>query len=392
MSTVIIAGVGMTDFGKFTPRSPKTMVTEAVTSALADSGIGANEVDTVYVSNAFGGSIQGQVSVRGQVWLGDTPLAGIPVFNVENACAGGGSAISLARTAIIAGEVNTAVVVGVEKMTAPDKSRAIQAMEGALDQEGLPELRESLGLTFSSGSPFMHVYANFAESYMARSEATMRDFASIAAKTHANGALNPRAQYRTTMSAAEILSARQVQGPLTVPMCAPIGDGAAAIILTSAHHDPGDRPQVRLSASAVGAGRRGDDGVLVSSTAARAFELAGIAPTDVDVLEIHDAASPAEMIVLEELGIVGAGEAVGLVRDEQTALGGKVPVNPSGGLISKGHPLGATGVAQVVELADQLWDRAGPRQVAGARVAVAENAGGYLGPDAAAAAVSILSR
>jgi acetyl-CoA acetyltransferase len=142
----------------------------------------------------------------------------------------------------------------------------------------------------------------------------------------------------------------------------------------------------------VGAGKRGRDDQLVRETARRAFERAGVAPSDVDVIELHDAAAPAELIVLEDLGLAAPGDAVGLVRSGATALGGRLPTNPSGGLVSKGHPLGATGVAQIFELVEQLRGEAGPRQVSGARVAVAENAGGYLGPEAAAAAVTILSR
>ncbi|WP_375003009.1 thiolase family protein [Aeromicrobium sp. CTD01-1L150] len=391
MNAVDIAGVGMTEFGKFPDRSPRSLVHEAVSAALTDAGMDGARVGAVYVSNAFGGSLQGQDSVRGQVWLGETDVAGAPVFNVENACAGGGSAISLARTAIVAGEVDVAVAVGVEKLTHPDRSKAITAMMGALDQEELPALRRSLGLS-DGGSPFMRVYAGFAEAYMARSGATQEDFARVAAKTHAHGALNPRAQHRRAISVEEVLAARPVEGPLTVPMCAPIGDGAAAVVLTSAALASAGGSPVRLLASVVGSGRRGEDGLLVPGTARRAFDAAGISPQDVDVLEVHDAASPAELIVLEELGIAGPGEAVGLVRAGETALGGRIPVNPSGGLVSRGHPLGATGVAQVVELTDQLRARSGDRQVEGARLAVAENAGGYLGPDAAAAAITVLAR
>jgi len=323
------------------------------------------------------------------VWLDGTPLAGVPVFNVENACASGSSALSLARTAIAAGEAENVLVVGVEKLTHEDKRRSLAVMAGAMDQERLPELRRSLGLTDASASPFMQVYANYARSYMDRSGATAEDFALVAAKSHANGALNDRAQFRKRLTPEEILAARQVAGPLTVPMCAPIGDGAAAAVLTAS--PPAPARAVKLLASVVGAGVRGEDDDLVRRTAERAFDKAGVAPEDVDVAEVHDAAAPAEMIVIEELGLVPDGKAVAMVRAGETAIGGRLPVNPSGGLISKGHPLGATGVAQVFELVTQLRGEAGSRQVPRARVAVAENAGGYLGPQPAAAAVSVLT-
>lgn len=391
--TVYIAGVGMTPFGKFMDRSSGSLVAEVVRDVLSDSGVRPEQVELAYVANAFAGTIHGQESVRGQIWLTGTPIAGVPVFNIENACAGGGSALALARMSIASGEADVALAIGVEKMTHPEAGKALAAMEGALDQERLEELRGSLGLR-SGQSPFMRIYAGFAEQYMARSDATPVDFARVAAKSHSNGALNPKAQYRTAMTTEQVLAGRSVSGPLTVPMCAPVGDGAAAVVLVSERVAAGlDRSGlVRLLASVVGSGKHGEEGTLVPATARRAFGRAGVDPADVDVVEVHDAASPAELIALEELGIVGTGEAVHMLRREELALGGRLPVNPSGGLVSKGHPLGATGLAQVAELVDQLRGRAGARQVDGARVAVAENAGGYLGPDAAVAAVSVLAK
>lgn len=393
MTDVRVTGVGMTSFGKFPERTPRELVREAVRAALTDATTPPEAIDAVYVGNVFAATMQGQESVRGQVWLDDTPLAGVPVFNVENACASGSTAVSLGRTAIAAGEAGTVLALGVEKLTHPEKNRALLAMEGAMDQERLPQLRQSLGLPENGGSPFMQVYADYARAYMEDSGATQEDFASVASKSHAHGALNPRAQFRERLSAADILAARAVAGPLTVPMCAPVGDGAAAAVLTCENQSgPGAHRAIRLLASVVGSGQRGRADQLVQQTAARAFERASVGPEDVDVLEVHDAASPAEMIVLEELGITGPGGAVGLVRSGDTSLGGRIPTNPSGGLVSKGHPLGATGLAQVVELVEQLRGEAGARQVDGARVAVAENAGGYLGPEAAAAAVTVLAR
>ncbi len=392
MTDVAIVGVAMTEFGKFATRTPRMMVKAVVETALADAGMSADEIDAVYVANVFAGSMQGQESVRGQVWLDGTALAGVPLFNVENACASGSTALSLGRTAIAAGEAQSVLVLGVEKMTHPDKERALRVMEGAMDQERLPQLRRSLGLEEGAGSPFMQVYADYARAYMARSGATAEDFARVAAKNSAHGARNPRAQFRKALSVDEILAGRRVAGPLTVPMCAPIGDGAAAAVLTARPRAEAGARAIRLRDCVVGAGVRERDDRLVSETARRAFERAAVAPADVDVIEVHDAAAPAEMIVLEELGFVGPGAAIGLVRAGETSLGGRLPTNPSGGLVSKGHPLGATGLAQIFELVEQLRGEAGPRQVEGARVGVAENAGGYLGPEAAAAVVSVLSR
>lgn len=390
--TVRIAGVGMTCFGKFLHRSARDLADEAVREAIADAVLDPQRVEAVFVANAFAGTVHGQESIRGQAWLSDGPLAGVPIINIENACAGGGSALALARSAVAAGDAETALAIGVEKMTHPDRSRSLRAMEGALDQERLSDLRAALGLC-ANESPFMRIYAQFAESYMASSGATAADFARVASKSHANGARNRRAQYRAEMSPEDVLAGRAVAGPLTVPMCAPIGDGAAAVLVVSdtvAAELEGET--VRLLASVVGSGRRDAEDRLVPDAARRAFDRAGVAPEDVDVLEVHDAASPAELIALEKLGIVGPGRAVEMLRRGDLELGGRLPVNPSGGLVSKGHPLGATGLAQIVELVDQLRGRCGPRQVEGARIAVAENSGGYLGPGAAAAAVSVIAR
>lgn len=391
MEGVVMAGVGMTRFGKLPDRTPRSLVAEAVAEALDDAGLTGAEVGGVYVANAFGGTLLGQESVRGQVWLSGGPLEGLPTVNVENACAGGGTALALAATAIVAGQTEIAVAVGVEKLTTEERGRAVAAMEGAMDQERLPQLRRSLGVP-EGVSPFMRIYAGFAERYLAASDATPRDFALVASKTHGHGVRNPRAQYRTPFTVEEVLEARTIAGPLTLPMCAPLGDGAAAVVLTAGSVRHGDGPPpVRVLAAAVGAGRVGAYGELVPGTAHRAYEQAGVGPEDVDVLEIHDAASPAELIALEELGIAEPSEAVAMVRAGVTTIGGRLPVNPSGGLVSRGHPLGATGLAQVVELADQLRGRAGDRQVADVRIALAENAGGFLDPDAAAAAITILA-
>jgi acetyl-CoA acetyltransferase len=390
MTTALIAGVGMTEFGHAPGRTPRSLLAEAVNEAIADADLGATPIDLVVVANAFAGTLQGQESVRGQVWLQGGQLGGIPLFNIDNACAGGGSALAVARMAVVSGQARVVVAAGVEKLSHEDRRRPLEAMERALDQERLPELRQSLGLPEQGGSPFMEVYARFAEQYMAETGATANDFAIVAAKNHANGARNPKAQRRVSITVEQVLAARSIAGPLTRPMCAPIGDGAAAVVVAAEDAFPAKKT-VRIRATAVGAGGVGERGRLVASTAQRAYEEAGLGPQDVDVIELHDAASPAELIVLDELGITRPGGAIGLVRDGATALTGRLPVNPSGGLISRGHPLGATGLAQIVELTQQLLGRAGSRQVPGARVALAENAGGYLGPDAAAAVVTVLA-
>jgi acetyl-CoA acetyltransferase len=389
MREVVIAGVGMTRFGKLLDTGFPALVGESVTAALSDAGATPAGVELVVYSNSAAGIIQGQESVRGQHAVRGSGLEGVPLINVENACASGSTALNQAWLAVAAGQVELAVAVGAEKLHHADRSRGFAAMTAALDQDRLGEIRDELGSS-GTGSVFMDVYARYARWYADRTDATPADFAQVAVKNHAHGALNPKAQYGGTLTVDEVLGARPISGALTLPMCAPLSDGAAAVVVTTPERARAlDAAPVRLLATVIGAGRPGVYGDLVPATAKRAYDVAGIGPEDVSVVECHDAASPAELIVTEELGLAAPGGGVGLLRSGATALGGRLPINPSGGLGSKGHPVGATGLAQVVELADQLRGRAGARQVPGARIGLAENAGGYLGPDAAAATVTI---
>jgi acetyl-CoA acetyltransferase len=390
MRDAVVAGVGMTAFGKHTDTPYTALVTDAVRQALADAGCGPGDVQLVYYANTGAGLVQGQESVRGQYAVRGSGLEGIPLVNVENACASGSTALNQAWLAVASGHADVAIAVGAEKLTHPDKSRSFAVMTAALDQTRLAEIRGELA--GGSGSVFMDIYARFATWYMDRTDATAQDFARITVKNHAHGALNPKAQYGGRLTVEEVLSARAISGPLTLPMCAPMSDGAAAVVVTTpAVAARWGASAVRLAATVIGAGMPGTYGQLVPATARRAYEMAGVGPADLDVIECHDAASPAELIVTEELGLCPPGDAVKLLRAGDTALGGRLPVNPSGGLGSRGHPIGATGLAQVVELADQLRGRCGARQVPGARVGLAENAGGYIGPDAAVASITVLT-
>ncbi|HEY1971648.1 MAG TPA: thiolase family protein [Pseudonocardia sp.] len=393
MREVVIAGVGMTAFGKFLDRGVKSLVAESVGAAVADAGgAGADRgIEMIYYANTASGVMHGQHSVRGQHAMREAGLNGIPLINIENACASGSTALNQAWLAVGSGQVDVALAVGAEKLYHPDKARAFAAMSSALDQDRLDEIFAEIGGGGGDRSAFMDVYAKMAIRYMERTGATQEDFARVAVKNHDHGALNPKAQYRTRFTLDEVMAARPISGPLTLPMCSPIGDGSAAVIVTTPEIAARwGAEAVTVLATRIGASNPGIDGELVPGVARRAFEQAGIAPSDVDVLECHDATAPAELIVLEELGLAEPGRAVGMLRRGDTRIGGALPVNPSGGLESKGHPIGASGLAQVVELADQLRGRCGARQVDGARIGVAENAGGYMGPDAAVATVTIL--
>lgn len=399
MSAAVIAGAGMTAFAKHRHRTLRDLVTEATTSALTDANADAGEVEAVFFGNAAAGLLSGQEMIRGQVLLQGTGLEGTPLVNVENACASSSTAARLAWQAVVSGEVEVAVAIGAEKMVGPDRERPFRALAGALDVErtGLSDFVLGLDSGVEAGGPgarsvFMDLYAADARAYLDRSEASIEDFAAVVSKTRYHGSLNPRAQFRAPVSLEEVLASRMIAPPLTRDMCSPIADGAACLVIASRGWRGASADAVAIRAMAMGAGvaNRGSD--LVRRTASSAYEAAGISPEDLDVLEVHDAAASAELEILEELGIAAEGEASQLVRSGSTRLGGALPVNTSGGLISRGHPIGATGAAQLVELVDQLRGRAGERQVADAKVGLAENAGGHLGTEPAVCVVSVLSR
>ncbi len=400
MRDVFISGVGMTEFGKFPGSSVRKLAVRATDTALADAGAAVEDIEMVFFANAVQGLLTGQEMVRGQVALRETGLLGIPMVNVENACASASTAAHLAWMAVASGQVDVALAVGAEKLTHPDKKRSFEAIGTAVDLEGLDELKAEIyrddpnAEAGTDRSFFMDVYADMGKRYTARTGATAEDFAAVAVKSHQHGALNPRAQYRSLVTVEEVLGSRMVSDPLTLLMCSPIGDGAAAVVLCSEEFAARSQaPRVRVRASSLVSGRVGAwPDSAAERAAAKAYEMAGLGPRDLDVVEVHDAAAPAELIIMEELGLCALGDAPKLLAARDTTLGGRIPVNTSGGLISKGHPVGATGCAQLVELTEQLRGQAGDRQVQGARVGLAENGGGYLGPDPAAVCVTILSR
>jgi acetyl-CoA acetyltransferase len=392
---VLVAGAAMTRFGKFMDCTIRSLAEEATRAALADANTEAADVGMVFFANATAGLITGQEMIRGQVALRYTGLLGIPIVNVENACASGSSAFSLACMAVGSGVVDVALAVGAEKMTHPDKATSFGAIATAVDLLQADAQLQPAPAAEGKRSFFMDVYAAKARAYMDESGARVDDFARVAVKNHSHGALNPKAQYRDEVSGEEVLSSREISWPLTLLMCSPVGDGAAAVVVCSDDfaRRAGVTPvRVRASALVSGTDRNRGETSAVERAATQAYERAGIGPDEIDVVEVHDAAAPAELIAYEQLGLCGRAEGPRLLESGATALGGRVPVNTSGGLLSKGHPIGATGCGQIVELVDQLRGRAGGRQVEGARVALAHNEGGFLDPDAAATVITILSK
>lgn len=390
---VYVAGVGMTPFGRHADATLKTLTAEAVSEALGDAGLGVESVELAFFANAIGGSITGQEMVAGQVALRSAGVWGIPVINVENACASASSAFNLAVHAVSSGAHEAVLAVGTEKMTHPDRRRSLAAIGGATDVE---EVFGPEGPAASDRSYFMDLYAEQARAYLDSTDATVEDFARVAVKNQRHGAANPRAQYgSTTITVAEVLAARGIVTPLTLPMCSPVSDGSAAVVLVGRDLAARlDRQRVAVAASVITSGTPSSSTAAsaVARATARAFERAGFGPEDLDLVELHDATASAELALYEDLGLCDPGGAAELIRHDRTTFGGSVCVNPSGGLLAKGHPIGATGIAQIVEATDQLLGRAPEaRRVVDARWALAQNGGGWLDGDNAAAAVTILT-
>ncbi|HVS42962.1 MAG TPA: thiolase family protein, partial [Candidatus Dormibacteraeota bacterium] len=350
-----IAGAAMTQFGKFPDCTIRSLAEEAVDEALRDAGIGPDAVQMVFFSNATAGVLHGQEMIRGQVALRHTGLLGIPIVNVENACASASTAFHLACMAVRSGAVDVALAVGSEKLTHEDKAKSFAAIGTAVDMLQLRELREQVRaprpVAAGAGSPvpveadggnrsfFMDIYAAMTRAYMDRSGASVRDLAEVAVKSHRNAALNPKAQFRTEVSVEEVLASREISAPLTLLMCSPIGDGAAAVVVCSeeyARRLGGAPVRVRACTLVSGTDRTAGQPGAVERAAAGAYAEAGLGPGDLDVVEVHDAAAPAELMCYEELGLCGPGEGARLLASGATALGGRLPVNPSGGLLSKG--------------------------------------------------------
>lgn len=400
---VYVIGAAMTRFGKYPERGLKSLAAEAINAALKDAGLEPGAVQAAYMGNAAASVITGQVLIPGQTVLRGMGIGRIPVVNVENACATSATAFQQAVEMVRLGAYDLVLVAGFEKLYHEDKTRTFSVFKGAVDVEALDQVLASVKASGGDAdrgrqrSLFMDLYARMARRHMERYGSTARHFAMVSAKNSRHGALNPYAQFREELTVDEVLAAPMVAPPLTLPMCSPIGDGAAALVIASeaAMRKLGADRAVRVRASVLASGwdYADDDEETVPEYAARlAYEAAGLGPSDIDVIELHDASAPAELIYYEYLGLAARGNGIKLIEEGATSLGGRLPVNPSGGLLRKGHPIGASGAAQIYELVTQLRGEAGARQVAGARAALAENGGGMLGADVAAIVVSVLTR
>ncbi len=412
MNNVFVAGVSMTPFGKQLDRSIKQMAADALAGVLADAGAETSDIQAVFYGNCVQGHMEGQDMVRGEIALRDAGIQRVPVVNVENACATGSTAFHLAANYVRAGAADIVLAIGAEKMFSPDKARMFSAFDGAWDVHQVETSRDTLirmgdGVPVPPGttstkpySVFMDVYAGFCRLHMKTFGTTQRQLAAVAAKNHAHSVHNPLAQYRMPFSIDEVMGAPPIIYPLTLPMCSPVSDGAAAAIVCNAAGlaklKGRSSRAIRVLASVLqtGSDRAPEDYAnhATAHAARRAWAEAGIGPQDVSLAEVHDATAMGEIIELEALGLTPLGDAGPAAERGELSLGGRLPVNVSGGLECKGHPIGATGLGQVFELVMQLRGEAGVRQVAGAKVGLSQNGGGIIGVEEAVVAVTVLGR
>ncbi|OUS89508.1 thiolase family protein [Rhodococcus sp. NCIMB 12038] len=379
MDVVRVAGAATTQFGRHQDRSLGSLAQEAARAALADAGLEPAQVDAVVFANAAEGLLRGQEMIRAQVALRGSGLDGLPMFNTENACASGSSAVHLASLMLQAGRADTVLVVGAEKLHHEDKQRSFDAIESGVD-------RSLTSPAKVQGSVMMSSYAAEAQAYAERYGAVDNALTEIAVKNRAFAAHTPYAQFRAPITAADVTASRMVAAPLRLLMCSPLTDGAAALVLRSASAG-GAGPTIMSSHVSSHA----PDESVVHNAVRRVYREAGCSADDIDVFQLHDASAIAELLQYEEIGLAPAGKGRELALDGRTGPGGDRPVNTDGGLMSRGHALGATGVAQLVELTAQLRRQAEGRQVADASTALAVNAGGWMGHDYATCVATLMT-
>jgi benzoylsuccinyl-CoA thiolase BbsB subunit len=381
MREVAILGVGQSVFGKLPHRSVAELGREAVSAAIADAGIKPKEIQFAYSSRLF------DAMVTSQTILKEVGVTALEMFNVENACAGGSTAVRGVWKDIASGLYDIGLAIGAESMTT-------SPIAGKLIPPAKNDLEGHLGMTMPT------YFALLARRQMEERGATREDFAQVSVKNHHHGCLNPKAQYKKEFTIEEVLNSRMICDPITLLQCCPNTDGAAAVIMCSMSAvrrfttDP-----VKVAASVILSGdytfRQADitSSPLGTQSAKMAYEMAGLGPEDIDVVELHDAFAPEEILRYEDLGLCALGEGISLLRSGATEVGGKTPVNPSGGLLALGHPLSASGVRVIAEITLHLRGQAGQRQTSNARVGLAHMLGGVVaGLEAGACGIHILTK
>jgi acetyl-CoA acetyltransferase len=411
-TTIYVVGVGMTQFGRHIERPLASLAEEALGAALRDAGASVSDIGQAFYSGVTQGPLQGQNAIPGQVLFAKIGLVGLPVYNVENACASGTSAFQLAVQALRAGACDVALALGAEKMNIADKKRALALFEGGWD---VLQAEENAALLLALGhgvdvpegsessrpySRFMAIYAAICRYWMKNFGTTQRQVAAVSAKNHMHSVHNPLSQYREAFTIDQVLAAPPITYPLTMPMCSPLSDGAAAVVVCTEaglkRLGVDRRRAIKVAATSIATATpraaNAFDQAVCRRAANAAYEQAGIGPQDVSVAEVHDASAMGEIVAVEYLGLVPMGGAGPAAEAGELSIGGRIPVNTSGGLESKGHPIGATGLGQIHELVTQLRGEAGLRQVEGARVALQENGGGSIGYEEGVVTVNLFTK
>ena len=382
MRDVLVIGVGMTQFGKFPERSLRDLGREACWSALKDSGIQPGRVEAGFCGNALGGRVQKEHGI-GQSVLWEVGIRGIPIINIENACASGSSAFREAWIGVASGMYDVAIAVGVEKTV---------MKKGTMLDIGDADLEVKIGDVFPG------LFAMRAQRHMYEYGTTLEQMAKVSVKNHHNGCLNPYAQYKKEFTVEEVLHSTMIADPLTLYSCCPNSDGAAAAIVASKNvAKKSSAKPIKILASVLSTGLYHNKKDLAMfdldfKVAEKAYEMAGVGPEDINLAEVHDAFTIAELMHYEGVGFCKVGESGRLIDEGETEIGGRIPVSPSGGLQAKGHPVGASGVAQIVEIVWHLRGEAGLRQVANARIGLAHIMGGGTEGDVGACTIHILER
>lgn len=384
MRETYILGVSMTRFGKLLDKSLKDLAYEPVWNAIRESKIDPHDIQIAFVGNAYAGLITGQESMRGQVILREAGITRIPIINVENACASGSTAFYLAHRAVASGQANLALALGVEKLFCDDTGKSLKALSTSSDLE----IEGRMGMLFAG------IYAMRVRGHMERYGITREQLAQVAVKNHDHGALNPHSQYRNRVTVEEVLNSRMIADPITLQMTCPLGDGGAALLIGTKEMAlrMGKKP-VKIGSSVLGSFgfARKDEPSIVERVSQKAYAEAGVKPKDVRVAEVHDAVAPVELLLYEQLGFCGPGESGAMIDEKATWFDGKIPVNTSGGLTAKGHPAGATGIAQIAEIVWQMRGEAGERQIHPLPdVGLVENGGGNVAGETAVMAIHIL--
>jgi acetyl-CoA acetyltransferase len=380
MRSVYVAGVGSTTFGKHLDRSLRSLGAEAVAKALADAGLSGKDIQAGYCGNALGAMLQEETGV-GQHVLWEVGMSGLPIVNVENACASGSTAVHLGWQGVASGLYDIVIAFGVDKAVMP---------KGTPLKVGAADLEVRLGDIFPGH------FAMIAQKHMEAYGTTLEQQAKVSVKNHDNGCLNPYAEFKKPLTVEEVLASPMIAQPITLFSCCPNSDGAAAAILCSeAVMRRLNSRAIRIAASVLSTGSYENQRDLtrweVEERAAKlAYSQAGLGPDDLSLVELHDAFTICEIIHYEGLGLCPPGEGGRLIDEGATAIGGRIPVNPSGGLLAKGHPIGASGVGQIAEIAWQLRGEATGRQVENARVGLAQMMGGSKEGDTRACNIHIL--